>query len=445
MNSRTSRARRACLFGAAALLICSAVPADAQDVASDPPAPAATSPLAIRWNVEVIGAGRFVEPASTPINPGNRVLQLPETIGILDVRGNLRVEAGSRVSLILRPRVSASVEHVTPSATPSNTEGDADAQFTEAYAAWRPLDALALTYGLQNFQWGPAELVSPSNRVFHETGVFRDPLYSVRGKHLVRANVSAGRQWSLVALAELSHNGAGADEAFQAGIPFSRQALAKLEFADAGGGTYVGATLGVVDGARPWFGEYGMWTISDALAFYLDASHARGSGAWYPATWPVAAPSFERTLRDSDDWKTMAVLGARYTFARGDELRLEYFHQDAGYGDGQMRDAVTTVLLAQDREQFTRFLAPGLEFLGRDLALVSLRLPDLPPAKRINVQARYLASVTDGSGVVFTTMTLNATDAMVAFVSAAVTHGPTHAEFSRLVAAFVTVGVVYAF
>ena len=349
------------------------------------------------------------------------------------------------MSVILRPRVRGQLERIAPDVTPSSTTRDIEVQFPEAYLAWRPFDALAITYGLQNFQWGPAELVSPSNRVFHETGVFRDPLYSVRGKHLLRANVSVGRQWSLVALAELSDNGAGADEAFQAGVPFRQQGLAKLEFTSAGGGTYAGATLGAVDGARPWFGESGTWMLSDALALYIDASHARGSAAWYPAQRPYRPPVFDRPLRDSDDWTSMAVVGARYTFARGDEVRVEYFHQDAGYSDVQLRDGVTTVLLAQDRQQYERFLAPGLEFVGRDLALVSLRLPDLPPARRINGQARYLGSITDGSGVVFTTLSLNATDAMVAFATAAVTHGASHAEFSRLVGGFVTVGVVYAF
>ncbi len=410
-----------------------------------PDAPASPSSMAFRWNVEVIGAGRTLDPAQTPINPGNDVLRLPGGALILDVRGNLRLEAGSRLSVILRPRVRGSLERIDADVTPSSTTGDAEVQFPEAYVAWRPFDALAITYGLQNFQWGPAELVSPSNRIFHETGLFRDPLYSVRGKHLVRANVSAGRQWSLVALAELSHNGAGADEAFQAGVPFEPQGLAKLEFASAGGGTYAGVTFGVVDGSRSWFGEYATWMISDALALYLDASHARGSGAWYPARPPFVAPAFDRLLHDSDTWNTMAVLGARYTFSRGDELRLEYFHQDAGYSDGQFHDAVATVLRAQSREQFARFLAPGLEFTGRDLALVSLRLPDIPPAKRINVQARYLVSITDGSGVVFTTGSLNATDALVAFATAAVTHGASHAEFSRLARATFTAGMVYSF
>ena len=403
------------------------------------------SPISVRWNVEIIGAGRSVVPADSRVNPGNRVVEIPETIGMLDVRGNLRLEAGPRLSVIVRPRVRATLERVTPSGRPASSARDADAQFAEAFATWRPLDALAVSYGLQNFQWGPAELISPSNRVFHETGLFRDPLYSVRGRHLLRANVSVGRQWSLIALADLSHNGAGADEAFQAGLPFTRQALVKLEAASADGGSYAGITGGVIEGARGWFGEYGTWMLSDAVSVYVDASHARGSGTWYPVRGPEGRPGFDMPLRDHAGWMTMAVAGVRYTMARGDEWRVEYFHQGAGYSASQLRDAVSTVLLAGDRRQFERFLSPGLEFLGRDLVLVSLRAPDLPPARRLNAQVRYLASITDGSGVAFGNLTANTTDALVAFATLAVTHGPQAAEFSRLVRASVTAGVVYSF
>lgn len=414
----------------------------AQDAAS-PSAP--LSPVSFRWNVEVIGAVRGLVPATTVINPGNRALRLPETTWMGDLRGNFRLEAGSRLSVVLRPRVNGDIQRVAPDDVGADTTRNGHAQLAEAFVTWRPADTLAVTYGLQNFQWGPAELLSPSNRVFHETGLFRDPLYSVRGRHLLRANVSLGRQWSLVALADLSHNGAGADEAFRAGAPFRRQGLLKVEWSAPGGGSYAGVTGGVVEAARPWFGEYGTWMLSDAIALYVDASHARGSAAWYPArVHPATSPGFvQRPHRD--DWQTMAVAGLRYTFVRGDELRVEYVHQDAGYARDELRNAPAMLLLVPTRAQFERFAAPGLEFLGRDLALVSLRSPDLPPGKRVNLQLRYLRSFTDDSGVGFGNVTVNITGAMVGFATVALTHGPDWAEFSRVARGSFTAGVVYSF
>ena len=319
--------------------------------------------------------------------------------------------------------------------------------FPEVYVAWRPFDALAITYGLQNFQWGPAELVSPSNRVFHETGVFRDPLYSVRGKHLLRANVSVGRQWSLVALAELSHNGAGADEAFQAGVPFQATGPREVRVHERRRRHLRGRDPRCRGRGAPRVRRRdGTWMLSDALALYIDASHGRGSAAYVSgaAAWTARRSSTARvaTATTGRRWRWWW----RLTCSRGAT-------RCASKTSTRMRATATSNCAMRSppccwhriASSTQRFLAPGLEFVGRDLALVSLRLPDLPPARRINGQARYLGSITDGSGVVFTTLSLNATDAMVAFATAAVTHGASHAEFSRLVGGFVTVGVVYAF
>ena len=77
------------------------------------------------------------------------------------------------------------------------------------------------------------------------------------------------------------------------------------------------------------------------------------------------------------------------------------------------------------------------------LLLVSLRAPDLPPSKHLVLQARYLTSFTDGSGVGFVTGSLDATDAMVLFASATVTYGASTAEFSRLARASLVGGLVW--
>jgi hypothetical protein len=92
---------------------------------------------------------------------------------------------------------------------------------------------------------------------------------------------------------------------------------------------------------------------------------------------------------------------------------------------------------------FAPYLAPGLEFLGRRLALLSVRVPDLPPRDHVVVHARYLRSFTDGSGVTFATASLETTDRLVLFVSATWTHGGDAAEFSRLARASVLGGAVW--
>lgn len=425
---------------AAILAVACASLADAQ---TDPAAPAADEAprVSLRANLEWITAVRGTDPSETSLNPGNATFRLPQLVWITDVRPNVRLEIGPRWQLVARPRWRGTIEQSWATGLPRQDRARGTAEMTELYANWRPADAVSFAYGLQNFQWGPAELLGPSNRIFHEVGIFRDPLYSVRGKHLARVNVSAGKQWSLVALADL---GATSEAPFRAGAPFERAAQAKLEFTTASGASYIGVTGGARLRETPWFGTYGALAVTEGLSAYLDASLQRGSEAWYPVATAPGAAAFETADRGSGHLRVLAVAGLRYTFVSGVDARVEYVHQDAGYSSAQSDLSALAVATEATRAAVEQWLAPGLEFLGRRLALVSVRVPDLEPADRLDVQGRYLVSFTDRSGVVFVTSSLEAADALVLFGSATFTYGREFAEFARLARASVVVGAVWS-
>lgn len=448
----------------AAALAVSPAPAAAQD----PPEVDAVTPRRVtaRASVDWLSAVRGTGAADGLLNPGNARLRLPEFGGQVELRGNLRVEFGSRLQLVVRPRAIGTADASWGDGLPREDNSEAEAHFTEAYLAWSPASALTVTYGLQNFQWGPAELIAPNNRIFHETGIFRDSLYYVRGRHLLRVNLSPGRQWSIVALAELGANG---DDAFRAGERFERQGLVKAEFTTADGASYAGGTVGVTRGIDPWFGGYGMLGLTEGLSVYVDTSHTRGSQAWYPvavgprletSSWdpasagfpsgalplssmPVLNPpqvAFARPFADDDQWRSMVAAGGRYTFARGDDLRVEYLFQQAGWRESDFLRGFEAARFALSEEAFAPYVRPGLEFLGRQFLLLSLRTPELPPRKRLEVQTRYLHAFTDTSRLLFLTGRFEATDRLVLFVSGTVTGGPEHGEFSRLVRSSVVGG-----
>lgn len=408
------------------------------------PPEAAPPAVTARLHVDWLSAIRATAPTESILNPGNARLRLPQWVLQTEARGHLRVEAGSRLHVILRPRLSATADWREAAGQPRTPAHEADAEFTEAYLAWTVVPPVTISYGLQNFQWGPAELAAPNNRIFHETGVFRDPLYYVPGRHLLRVNVSAGRQWSAVALAEI---GATGRNRFRAGERFARQALAKLEYTTADGASYAGATAGATDGTPWWIGGYGSWTLTEGLSVYADTSHTRGSRAWYPVVGAGEAgtparplPSFARSRAGDRDWNTMAVTGARYTFARGDDVRLEWLFQQAGWRNDDLRLAFGAAYAATSPAAFAPYVLPGLEYAGRQLMLVSLRTPELAPRKRTEVQTRYLHSFTDGSRVLFVTTRMEATDRLVLFGSGTVTGGAAHGEFSRFARGSIALG-----
>jgi hypothetical protein len=342
---------------------------------------------------------------------------------------------------VFRPRWRGTAAFTRTDDDPRRDGLEGHATVPELYVNWRATDVVSMAYGLQNFQWGPAELLSPSNRVFHEVGTFRDPLYYVRGRHLVRVNVSSGKQWSAVALAEVG----GTDEpAFRAGEHFEPAGQAKAEFTTASGGGYLGVTGGARQGERPWFGEYGSVTLVAGLSAYLDAVHQQGSLAWYPVPAGRGAAVFAQADRVSGAVRTLLVGGLRYSFVNGTDARVEYMHQDAGYTRTQFDLAALAVATQPSRETADRWLRPGLEFIGRDLVLGSVRVPDMPPARRIGLHVQCLASLTDRSGLVYATTVVDASGALVVFGTVTATYGGDTAEFSRLARASVVGGIVWS-
>jgi hypothetical protein len=398
--------------------------------------------LAFRGRLEWITSGAGALPRDTPVNPENRVLLVPQAAASSELRPDLRLELGKELQGIVRPRLLVEAQRPYAGGTWQPERSDARAEWIELYGSWRLDDRLAVAYGLQNFQWGPAELVSPSNRIFHETGFARDPLYVVYGKHLARVNVSFGREWSAVVLAEVRPNAAAP---FIAGEPFDPKGQSKLEWSATNGRGYAAVTAGAGARSRGFFGEYASASITDGWSIYADAVHQMGSRAWYPVIDGAGEAAFAHTATGRG-LRTLALGGIRYTFEGGADARLEYLFDETGWTDAQLalasRAASTSSAGIPPAQAVSAWLAPGFEILGRQHAYVSLRIPDLPPAKRAVLQLRYLAALEDGSGALFGTVSYAATDSIVLFASAAGTYGSEHGALSRLAAATGAAGAI---
>lgn len=411
-------------------------------LSTDPTAPpdAGTGALALRGRLEWITAGATALPRDSSVNPDNRVLLLPQAAASSELRPDLRLEYGKELQGFVRPRFLVQAQKPFASGSWRAEQSDARAEWIELYGTWRVDDRLAIAYGLQNFQWGPAELASPSNRIFHETGFARDPLYLVYGKHLARVNLSFGREWSAVLLAEVRPNDA---PRFIAGEPFEPKGQAKLEWSAPSGRGYAAATAGAGSRSRGFFGEYASVSLTDGLSIYGDAVHQMGSRAWYPVEDGAGGVSFAHAATGRG-LRTLALGGIRYTFEGGPDVRLEYLFDEAGWTETQLALAsrAAAIASAPPAPAIAAWLDPGFEVLGRQHAFVSLRVPDLPPGKRVLLQLRYLVALEDGSGAGFGTVSYDATDSIVLFASAAATYGSEHGALSRVARATGVAGAV---
>jgi hypothetical protein len=440
----------------AALVLWAGAPAAAQDTAREAPEaatreaaqPAKADPtlgLTFRGRLEWLSAAQATSPRDTAVNPQNAVLRVPQVSAQSELRPDLRLERGADLQLVARPRLLLQGSKARAAGVWQEEARDATVTWLELFGAWRVDDRLAVAYGLQNFQWGPAELLSPSNRLFHETGFTRDPLYAVRGKHLVRVNLSSGQALTAVLLAEVEPSG---EAPFVAGAPFDRKAEAKLEWASPSGRGYLGLTGGAGQVSRGFFGEYGALSLTDGLSVYADAVHQAGSEAWVPVELPGGAAGFAQAGR-LRGLRTLAVGGVRYTFAGGADLRFEYVFDEAGWDRSRLALANRAAAPGaappgspEAQASVLAWLSPGFELVGRQLAYASLSLTELPPGKRTRLQARVLAALEDGSAAAFVTASHDATDAVVVFVSLGGADGARDAALSRLVRGMALAGAV---
>lgn len=380
---------------------------------------------------------RATSAASGVGNPDNVILRLPQLVFDNELRPNLRFDYAT-FQLVIQPSLAFSVSSAWAGQRWSEPQLGIRGEFAALYGSWRVTNFLTLAYGLQNYQWGPAETLSPTNPIFH-LPYTRNILTLIRGKHLARVNISPSRSWSIVFLLEPTDNG---EPAFIFGSPFDRKGLVKVEYTGPSGDTYVGIAAGKGELSRPWVGEYGVYSITDVLSVYGDARHMVGSDTLYPTGMFEAGRAFLPTDADSGKVRTIAALGARYQFAGGEDVRLEYLHNDPGYDANQIALSARTVarMAAVDPGVIGAYTSPGLDVPGRKYLYASVHLPKLGPHEAVSLSAQYLHSLTDKTGALFVNAEWLYSDTLVLFMSSAAVPGQQDGDLTRLFRGFVLVG-----
>jgi hypothetical protein len=302
-----------------------------------------------------------------------------------------------------------------------------------------------VSFGLQNYQWGAAESLNPSNRIFHENIDGKGLLYTVEGRNLGRVNISWTKRINTVLMSETEK--AKDTSLFRAEETFQTKALMN------NGADYIGVVYGAPETGDSWFGEYFNLSLFDGLSFYVDAAHQKNSEAWYPVLEASAqAPNQQVVqLRQSKigDGKfyTLAVAGLRYSFEGGSDLRFEYIANDAGWSKEESQRAVLALNLksplqvADYSKNLQRILKPGLEYRGKSFALLSWRIPDVFDVKDFVVYVRTLRSVIDGSATYYGSTEYSFGSASTLIFSAYSTQGSTDSDLRGVASSVITAGL----
>ncbi len=407
--------------------------------------------ISVRSSMSWYTYGSILQPVEdSPANTDNTVLQLDNQTGGIDIRPDIRAMSGA-LKLIARPQLKMQVSKAVVGGKDRPERPKSSGRWIESYGLLTASDKVQVSFGLQNYQWGAAESLNPSNRIFHENIDGKGLLYTVEGRNIGRVNISWTKRINTVLMSETEK--AKDTSLFRAEETFQTKALMKHEINWNNGADYVGVVYGAPETGDSWFGEYFNISVLDGLTLYADAAHQKNSEAWYPVfEASTQAPNQQvvqlRQARINDGkFYTLAVAGLRYSFEGGSDLRLEYIGNDAGWSKQESQRAVLALNLksplqvADYPKNLQRILKPGLEYRGKSFALLSWRIPDVFDIKDFVIYARTLRSVIDGSATYYGSSEYSFGSASTLIFSAYATQGSTDSDLRGVASSVVTAGI----
>lgn len=380
------------------------------------------------------------------VNPGNR-LELPRYQATQDFRPVFKLDTDAGVSATIKPRFqwSGTWSYVGAPGTSQPETGQQKGKFDwmEAFAQWQLGDSFTLGGGIQNYQWGPGELFSPSNEVFRFLPENQYPLFYMPGRNIVRASWTPNKRWNLGLVAEIAKSGNLDFQFGQTASNFPKKLALKIENTQSWGTSAHGHTaaliLGTDEAQAHWLGQTLQVTLWDRLHFYVDASEDFRNFSFAPNTQSTPGLTTMDTREEGDRGLWVRVLGGlRYQFERGHELRAEYLYNGLGYTREQYLLALDTFApnyaggQALAQRNLARFLSPGLEFRGQHYGYISGRIGDLGHDDPVTLFLRYFHNFTDQSGVAMSSLEWSATQSLTLLAAISVNRGELNTELAQI-------------
>ncbi len=345
---------------------------------------------ALRWQYSAQGILSY-QKSQTPeglFNPGRLILDDPLNQLSYEARTDVSMEMQS-IRLDLRPRLIGSQSRSSEASQWQNQQPDI--QWNHATINWTS-SWLDLHYGLENYQWGPGEILSPSHTLTGDSILDHLGFYEAPGYQQLRANGSWGENLSLVLLFRPSFS--------LLKKPAEDQAvLLKPEWRSSDGRWFLGLTVTGQKFEEPTWGLYGQSELWDASFIYFDASITQDLKAKIPLpaeeSWLIAQP-------ESKALQHTALAGARYNFPGGADLRVEYLRQSRGFSRlawNNYRQAIRSADPSLRLPLILQSWSGTQPFASSDLLYSSLRWPDIYKG-HFNLQTRLMHSLSDPSALI---------------------------------------------
>jgi hypothetical protein len=292
-----------------------------------------------------------------------------------------------------------------------------------------------ITIGLQNYQWGPAEMFSPTNPIFRFLSDQRSLFFLQRGRNLVRWNWTLSNSWNLVTMVEVSKNGVDLPREHQ---HFAPNGLLKIERSFEKSDNYIGLVGGITPMQEPFVGEYGAYSLSDETSVYLDVRHQYQTHNFYPGENP--SDPYLQKFKDSDQVFHLGTVGIRHE-ARVD-FRLEYIYNGLGLdrSDWKKAQASLQTLSPLLPQNFKSFIFSGRDVNQQHYGYASVRIPDLGDKNSYTVFLRHFRSLQDQSSYTQIQMDRETGESFNIYAEAAANQGHQNEDFTLFILSEISLG-----
>jgi hypothetical protein len=382
------------------------------------------------------------------LNPGNQYLSLPESSLNLNFRPDLRLHSFENQSLTARPLLEVKQSQL-------KIDNSSETKYTNKFK-WNEIfinqilsETTQMTYGLQSYQWGPAEASSPSNFIYNDTIVDKDSLYVARGLHLIRFNFSPTQSLSEIFMAELSEN--GDSDFYKQKDLFAKKVLFKTEWVLGQAADYFGLVMGWQDRYGFNLGEYGSYELSDGFYIYIDAHHKAGSERWRPIKNSNGNVKIVQDEKNKNTINSYVVSGLRYNFENGGDLRFEHIYEQDAFSREE-QDLVEGSFTSQDlgqqslfKDNLTHFYNNNLHFSGQRFAMLSYTKPNFFDLNNFLIAIRDLYSMSDQSSRIYLNLEKNIGKQGTVFAYMMQNLGQKNSELNTLISAVYSLGYRQSF
>jgi hypothetical protein len=334
-------------------------------------------------------SAQIANPSYSFLNQDNKILNLKGMNLGNSLEGKVELNLNDKLTIQAKPYMQLNTSKVflkNPSSESEETKFETE--FKDFYLSSQVTDSAKLQLGLMTYQWGPAELTSPSNALFHFSKQNKNNSYFEKGYILANIEYYFDGRTTLQALLEVADRDS---ETWISEVSYTPRQLLKFEQIFENSMNYIGFTVGSAERALPFLGAYAQWSPIEGHSVYFDARMNSEAVAYNPVE--IAPGVFDFQFLSKTQSQSLALLG--YRFEEDIDLRLEIIANSEGFTKKTWATAKQALASSQPLRlrNALRFLNSGREFLSQRYVYASARKDNIESLFDSTLALRALHSI----------------------------------------------------